>query len=83
MRRRRGDAKTDPVDLTVGRDLERHRLEHRARRLRLVIDALRERASASGDGSIPPALHRALADFSTELDHVRARLGERHAGRRA
>jgi hypothetical protein len=83
MRRRRGDAKTGPVDLTVGQDLERHRLEHRARRLRLVIDALRERASASADGSIPPALHRALAEFSTELAHVRARLGDRDAGRRA
>jgi hypothetical protein len=83
MRRRRGDAKTDPVGLTVGEDLERCRLEHRARRLRLVIDALRERASASADGSIPPAMRRALADFSTELAHVRARLGDRHAGRRA
>jgi hypothetical protein len=51
--------------------------------LRLVIDALRERASASADGSIPPAMRRALADFSTELAHVRARLGDRHAGRRA
>jgi hypothetical protein len=83
MRRRRDDAKADPVDLIVGQDLERHRLEHRARRLRLIIDALRERASASADGSISPGLHRALADFSTELAHVRARLGDRRAGRRA
>jgi hypothetical protein len=69
---------------SVGHDLERRRLEHRARRLHLVVAALRARASAASDsGSVPPALHRALADFSSELAHVRRRLGERHFRREA
>jgi hypothetical protein len=64
---------------SVGHDLERRRLEHRARRLHLVVAALRARASAASDsGSVPPALHRALADFTAELAHVRRRLGDRH-----
>jgi hypothetical protein len=68
----------------MGRDLERRRLEHRARRLHLVVAALRARAgAASASGSVPPALHRALSDFSAELASVRRRLGERHLGREA
>jgi hypothetical protein len=63
----------------AGREFERHRLEHRARRLRLVVAALRERAGeAATSGHVPPPLHRALSDFSNELAHVRARLGEPH-----
>jgi hypothetical protein len=68
---------------TVGRDLERRRLEHQARRLRLVVAALRERAgAASASGGVHPALHRALGDFSAELADIRARLDEHH-GRHA
>jgi hypothetical protein len=60
---------------SMRQELERHRLEHRARRLRLVVAALRERvAAAAAHGPVPPGLHRALADFSSELAQVRARL---------
>jgi hypothetical protein len=64
-------------------ELERQRLEHRARRLRLVVETLRARTSASVDESVPPALHHALTDFSNELGHVRALLDGRRGRRYA
>jgi hypothetical protein len=60
---------------SVGRNLECRRLEHRARRLGLVITLLRERASSSSHaGAVPPGLQQAISDFSTELSRVRRRL---------
>jgi hypothetical protein len=67
--------------MSVRQELERARLEHRARRLRLVVSALRERSRAAAQGgSVPPALQRALSDFSGELAEVRARLGRARQG---
>jgi hypothetical protein len=67
--------------MSVRQELERARLEHRARRLRLVVSALRERSLAAAQhGSVPPALQRALMDFSGELAEVRARLGRLRHG---
>jgi hypothetical protein len=58
-------------------ELEHCRLEHRARRLDLVIAALRERVSATAQtGDTPAALQQALSGFSSELAHVRRRLHE-------
>lgn len=61
---------------TVGRELERRRLEHRARRLELVIAALHDRERAVGDDQqVPRGLRRSIADFSSELSQVKRRLG--------
>jgi hypothetical protein len=66
---------------SVRHELEQARLEHRARRLRLVVSALRERSAAAAQhGSVPPALQRALSDFSNELSDVRARLRRGRGG---
>jgi hypothetical protein len=58
--------------VSLGSDLERRRLEQRARHLRLVIALLHERASTSARaGATPPGLQHAIADFSAELSQVR------------
>lgn len=60
---------------TLGGELERHRLEQRARRLELVIAVLRERAGAPAlGGSTPSGLQHAIRDFAGELARVRRRL---------
>ena len=60
---------------SLGSELERERLEHRARRLSLVVALLRERASSSSyGGTVPPGLQQAIANFSAELSRVRDRL---------
>ena len=59
---------------TLGRKLELDRLEHRARRLQLVIAVLRERASASDSGPAPAGLRHAINDFARELSQVQRRL---------
>jgi hypothetical protein len=55
---------------TIGADLERRRLEHRARRLERVLDVLRRRADALG-ADAPPGLKAALSDFSADLRQAR------------
>jgi hypothetical protein len=65
---------------TLGGQLERHRFEDRARRLGLVIEVLRERASASSrSGPIPSGLRQAITDFSAEISQVRRRSSSEHA----
>jgi hypothetical protein len=65
---------------TLGGALAVHRLEHRARRLQLVIAVLRERASASShSGAVPSGLQHAIRDFATELSRVQRRLSVERA----
>jgi len=67
---------------TLGTSLERRRLEHRARRLRLVIAALGERrAACASAGRVPHALRQAIRDFSAELSSVEAALESRRPAR--
>jgi hypothetical protein len=62
---------------TIGATLERHRLEHRVRRIELVLHALERRADAhAAHSEVPAALHRAISAFSQELTDVNDRLTE-------
>jgi hypothetical protein len=71
--RRMPTATRDPK--TIGADLERRRLQHRARRIEHVIVVLRERrALGIQSGSRPAALDQAIAGFGAELASVRERL---------
>ena len=66
---------------TLGARLGRHRLEHRARRLRLAIAALGERRVAyASTGHVPPALHQAIRDFSLELSSIETELDDDDVG---
>lgn len=66
---------------TLGRQLERDRLEQRAERVRRVIVALRERAAArEGHGGAPRPLTAAIEDFGRELADLERRL--RHVSAR-
>ena len=59
----------------IGVDLERRRLQHRARRIERVIAVLQQRRSTgTPTGSRPAALDQAIAGFGAELASVRARL---------
>lgn len=63
---------------SLGRSLERDRLERRAVRVRQVMHALRERAEARDSvGSAPRPLRTAIEDFGRELSDLERRL--RHA----
>ena len=60
---------------SIGRELERVRLEHRARRMSFAIAALRDISDARAkNGPAPPALRQAIAGFSRELSQVRQRI---------
>jgi len=60
---------------TLGRQLERDRLEQRAMRVRQVIHALRERAEARDTaGGAPRPLRAAIEDFGRELAELERRL---------
>jgi hypothetical protein len=61
---------------SLGSDLERHRLEQRAARVRQVIGALRERAAAreAGQGKAPRPLTAAIEDFGRELAQLERQL---------
>jgi hypothetical protein len=61
---------------TLGRDLERRRLEVRAHRLELVLRALRDRGDEATGERVPPGLEAAIHEFRTELGRVNARRGE-------
>jgi hypothetical protein len=61
--------------LTLGVQLERTRLEHRARRIERVLVVLRhQRRQARDCGRSPAALDHAIAGFGEELGDVRDRL---------
>lgn len=60
---------------SLGRQLERDRLEQRAMRVRQVIHALRERAEARDTaGGAPRPLRAAIEDFGRELAELEQRL---------
>ena len=61
---------------SLGADLRRRRLEHRAVRLRRVLAALDERAlwRRDIDGQVPPGLGEAIAGFKAELADVESQL---------
>jgi hypothetical protein len=66
-----------PVDTdaqpSIGSELERARLEHRARRIERALLVLRDhRARVLVSGRAPSALDRAIAGFGEELGAVRA-----------
>lgn len=64
---------------SLGVDLERIRLQHRARRIERVLDVLRERRALSRQtGPRPAALDQAIAGFGEELGSVRRRLRALH-----
>lgn len=64
-----------PATPTIGSDLERIRLEHRARRLEHMHTILSTRVRVDHEaGRRGPALSRVLDDFTTELVQVRGRL---------
>jgi hypothetical protein len=57
-------------------ELERRRIEHRARRVEQVLAALRARARAreATGGPVPAPLWHAVRGFEAELETVRDRL---------
>jgi hypothetical protein len=60
---------------TIGADLERRRLQHRALRIERVLVVLQERKTLGlRSGSRPAALDQAIAGFGAELAAVRERL---------
>ena len=65
----------------IGRGLERRRLEHRERRIVLVLAALRASERQRGDGGAPPPLRQAIRDFGDELTKVRRQLGRDQSSR--
>ena len=62
---------------TIGSDLERRRLEHRARRVGFALGALRRLAdSREPDTQVPAPLDQAMAGFSQELADLHSRLAD-------
>lgn len=55
--------------------LERRRLAHRAARIRHVLTAMRQLASAHREG-VPAPLRLGMTDFGRELERVERRLRE-------
>jgi len=64
---------------SIGSELEQHRLERRAARVRLVLVALRERTQGR-NGSTPRPLRAAIEDFGRELAELERRLGRSRRG---
>ena len=63
---------------SLGAELERDRLERRARRVTVAIASLHLLASESGRelGAIPRHLHQTLVDFEAQIDAMNGRLRE-------
>jgi hypothetical protein len=63
---------------SLGAELERVRLERRARRMTVAIASLHLLANERGRelGATPRHLHRTLADFETQIDAMNGRLRE-------
>lgn len=71
--------KTGPIAATI----ERHRLEHRERRIARVIEALRERERALGAETARPAgLLAAIRDYESERRKVARMLADLDANGR-
>jgi hypothetical protein len=58
----------------IGAELERVRLEHRARRIERALAVLRDHRAYPPDRDRPAALDQAIAGFRQELAAVRDRL---------
>jgi len=71
--------RTQHPDTSIGIDLARQRLAHRARRLEAARAALHDRARLyEADGErLPRPLRHAIADFSSALAEVRQQLDGR------
>jgi hypothetical protein len=71
-------ARPRPAPLSsIGAELERQRLEHRARRVDRAIAVMRDLAtSRARDDRAPAALWQAIEAFSEELAAIDRRLGE-------
>lgn len=68
----------DEPGRTLGAELERMRLQLRARQLERALRRLRHRAQDAKAGSTQSAgLNRCVADFEEALERVRQRLGDR------
>jgi hypothetical protein len=65
-----------PPPPCIATDLERSRLEHRARRIERALLVLRGHRDRADVGRRPPALEQAIAEFGEELGAVKARLRE-------
>jgi hypothetical protein len=69
---------------TLGAELERDRLEHRAGRFTLAIAALRQRTGEQRTelGGAPRHIHHTIADFEAQLAAMNARLRDlaHHSG---
>jgi hypothetical protein len=62
---------------TLGAELERVRLAHRAERVERILASLSKRRDEQARvGAVSPALSRAIGDFSHELASLRAPLAE-------
>jgi hypothetical protein len=72
----RPDEHCDPA--TLGGELARLRLEHRARRLEMVVRELRRRADEheTRGNPVPVPLREALLEFTRELAEVRRRVAD-------
>lgn len=76
-------SRTGDSSRALGRQLERDRLEQRARRVRAVLAALRERAAARDTaGGAPRPLRAAIDDFGRELAELEGRLRQPPGARR-
>lgn len=63
---------------SLGLTLAHRRLQHRARRLGVVLATLKERQARLGD-DVSPGLRAAIADFGQELRAVQQQLREANA----
>lgn len=63
---------------SLGAELERDRLERRARRMTVAIASLHVLANESGrePGATPRHLHQTLVDFEAQIDAMNGRLRE-------
>src|SRR4051794_12089518 len=61
--------------VSIGMELERRRLAHRAARIRHALDAMRQLTSARAEHA-PAPLRLGMTDFGRELQRVERRLRE-------
>jgi hypothetical protein len=69
-------AASPTLSRTLGAELERDRLEHRATRMTVAIGVLRQRTTENrrAPGARQRRLGQAIADFEAEIEAINARL---------
>jgi DNA-binding transcriptional MerR regulator len=68
-------ARPETAARSIGEELERVRLEHRATRIGFVVAELRQLAELrAADGEIPAPLRQAINGFTQELEVISCRL---------